>query len=228
MPSLKSRTKQTQPSDNSGAHSFFFPFLIFCLGLWLCYRFLFNFPVWFDETLGKAIFFGLPVIGYVQLTRAKSVVSTFAGDKFHPGLLSGIAIGGLFGFMASLLGVFQAGGVQSVALFSSPEFWWQFFLAVMTGFWETLFFFCWVMIILQEKFPSWSLAKQVLWVSSIFLLFHLPNIFLRFSGMAVVAQIVLLFLFALGQALFFVNRRNGYALVLSHAIWGMVLLVHLG
>jgi len=224
MPSPKPRTKQLNRHD---AHSLFFPFLILCFIIWLMYRALFQFPVWFDEVIGKAVFFGLPVMIYVHLTNTRVVPTSFSLQKLHPGLMTGIALGGVFGFMASLLGVFQAGGVQSVALFSSSEFWWQFFLALMTAFWETLFFFSWIMIILQEKFPDWNLLKQVMVVAGIFLVFHVPNTFLRFSGTAVIAQLVLLFLFALGQALFFANRRNGYALTLSHAIWGMVLLVHL-
>jgi hypothetical protein len=209
------------------AHTAFIPLLLVSFLFWLVYRSLFHFPVWFDESIGKAIFFGVPVWLYIHLSGSRAIPETFSLAKLHPGLLSGIAVGGLFGFAASLLGVWQAGGAQPALVFMSDRFWWEFFLALMTGFWETLFFFSWIMIVLREKYIKWSLARQVLVVAALFLVFHIPNILLRFSGVAVLSQIILLFLFALGQALFFAQRRNGYALAVSHAIWGMVLLIHL-
>jgi hypothetical protein len=45
---------------------------------------------------------------------------------------------------------------------------------------------------------------------------------------ASIAQGSLLALFALGQTLLFYRWRNLYALTLSHAIWGTVLLLHTG
>ncbi len=208
-------------------HEAFIPLVVLALIIWFAYRFLFHFPIWFDETIGKALFFGFPVWLYVQISGSESMTNTFSLNKFHSGLLSGIAVGGLFGFAAALLGLAESGGVQAAQVFASDRFWWEFMLALFTGFWETIFFFSWLMVVIQEKWPHWSLAKQVLAVAGLFLVFHMPNTFLRFSGTAVAGQLVLLFAFAVGQALFFANRRNGYALTLSHAIWGMVLLVHL-
>ncbi len=209
------------------AHTLFMPLVVVCLLLWVAYRGLFHFEVWFDELIGKALFFGLPVWLYIHLSGSRAIPDTFSVNKLHSGLLTGVAVGGLFGFAASLLGIWQAGGVQSAQVFASDTFWWEFLLALLTAFWETVFFFSWIMVAVQEKYSTWSLLKQVLLVAGIFLVFHLPNTFLRFSGTAVVMQAILMFLFALGQALLFARHRNGYALVVSHAIWGMVLLVHL-
>jgi hypothetical protein len=215
--------KQPKPLPR---HAAFVPFLVVSLLIWILYRALFHFPVWFDESIGKAIFFGLPVWVYVNATKSKRVVNTFAFNKMKSGLLRGVAIGGVFGFVASILAVWQAGGVQAAPVFSSEYFWWEFMLALFTAFWETLFFFSWMMIVVQEKWSKWSLLRQVVTVAGIFLVFHLPNTLLRFSAEAVVYQIVLLSLFAVGQALIFSNWKNGYILTLSHAIWGMVLLIH--
>lgn len=211
------------------AHLFFTPVLFLSLVVWIVYRVVFQFPVWFDETIGKAIFFGLPVWLYVTVTRSASVPNTFSLGRLKKGLLLGVAVGGIFGFAGSLISAARPGVVvESALLFSSDAFWWEFFLALCTGFWETLFFFSFVMVVIQEKYKNWALIKQVLVVALIFLVFHVPNMVLRFpSVQAVLFQAFLMTFFAIGQALLFSREQNSYALTLSHAIWGMVLLVHL-
>lgn len=140
--------------------------------------------------------------------------------------MMGIAIGGLYGFLATLLAVYQRGVIIPAVPFESAAFWYEFFWAMMTGFWETLFFFSFVLLATKAKFPKWDLMKQILFVAGVFLVFHLPNIILRFQGPAVFFQIFLLGLFGIGQALLFYVEENGYTLVISHALWGMVLLLH--
>ena len=63
-------------------------------------------------------------------------------------------------------------------------------------------------------------------MSLIFLLFHMSNIVLRFSDTAIMMQIILLYLFGLGQAIIFAREKNVYTLILTHTLWGMVLLIH--
>lgn len=218
--------KKTSPSK-SYALIVFYPILVLTLVLWVLYRTLFNFPVWFDEVFGKALFFGFPVWLYITVSGFKIITDSFAPIKLHSGLLLGIAAGGIFGFTTSILSLFQTGApVESVWLFSSEQFWQEFTLALFTAFWETLLFYSFVMTVIQEKYPRWPLLNQALLTAGIFVLFHVVNSFIRLDPVAAVGQLVLLFLFALGQAFLFHSRRNGYALVLSHAIWGMVLLTH--
>ncbi len=226
MPSKKSNAQRTTTSILS-KHVLFFPLLTMVLVLWFLYRSLFQFPVWFDETVGKALFFGLPVWVYVTVTGYEKITDTFAEYKLQEGLMLGIAIGGIYGFVMSILSLAQSGAtVQAVMLFESAEFWREFSLAMLTSFWETLLFFSFVMTILMEKYKKWSMAKTVICTAVIFMIFHIPNTLLRFSGVQVLSQVFILTLFAIGQALLFYGRRNAFALVLSQAIWGMVLLVH--
>lgn len=208
-------------------HQAFFPLLILSLVLWVVYRSVFAFPIWFDETLGKAIFFGIPVWLYATVFDYQPILDSFAASKMKRGLLLGIAFGGLFGFAGSIFALSSQGSqVEAVMLFAFPQFWWEFFLSLMTAFWETLFFFSWVMTVIQDRYQRWPLLNQVLLTSAVFVVFHLPNTLLRFDASQVPGQLFLLFLFALGQALIYARRQNAYALVLSHAIWGMVLLIH--
>ncbi len=218
MPSKKLK------SESSRA---FLPLLSLTFLLWLFYRSVFHFPVWFDETVGKLVFFALPVLLYVTITGNRKIFATFSLTKLKPGLLLGLAIGGLFGFAGVSLGVLSRGGALTLApYYMANWFWWELFLALLTGFWETLFFYSFVMVAVDERFAHFSLFQRVLLVASVFLLFHLPNIFARFDLSQVIFQILLLFAFACGQALIFHQRRNAYVLVLVQAIWGMVLLVN--
>ncbi|MCA9369736.1 hypothetical protein KC686_01120 [Candidatus Woesebacteria bacterium] len=227
MPSKKTKHTAPTPSELLSSHIFFIPFLVAIAACWLVYRFVFDFPVWFDETLGKGLLFGVPVWAYIIMTRAHSIQKTYEPRKLLTGLLFGVAVGGVFGFTTSIMALLQSGATpQPAALYMSDIFWAEFFLAGMTGFWESLLFFSFIYTVIEEKWSNWPLWASVLLTVSIFVLFHIPNAFLRFEGGAVVSQIFLLTLFALGQTLLFISKRNMYALVVTHAIWGMVLLLH--
>lgn len=207
----------------------FFPLVILTLVMWFLYRGLFEFPVWFDETIGKALFFGLPVWLYLGVADNVAILDTFSFRKLKTGLLLGITVGGVFGFVFSLLSILQSGGVvQAVNLFDSSLFWYEFALAIFTAFWETLLFYSFIMTVIREKFADWSMLNHVLLTALIFLVFHMPNTLLRYDASLIVPQLFTLLLFAIGQGFLFYSRKNAYALVLSHAIWGMVLLVHAG
>lgn len=223
---LRKNKKKTIAQKN---YFIFSPLLSLVLLLWILYRSLFTFPVYFDEIIGKAIFFGVPVWLFILISNLKKISQTFALSKLKRGLILGLAVGGIYGFVTVIIGLAGSNQkIQPAYYFMADQFWWEFLLALFTAFWETLFFYSFVYITIQAIYSHWSLFKQVLMVALIFLVFHLPNIFLRFSGLNILSQIFLLFLFAIGQGLLFENEKNAYALVLSHAIWGMVLLIHLG
>ncbi len=224
--SARKKKSASSRSSNPG-QVLFFPLLVLTFILWMLYRQLFEFPVWFDETLGKAVFFALPVWLYINVTRNNRMINSFATIKFRPGVMLGLAVGGIYGFISSIFGILLYGKqVQAALLFSSNQFWWEFFLALMTAFWETLFFYSFVMIAIKQKFAHWSLLNQIMATALIFLVFHIPNVILRFNGAEIVFQVILLMAFGIGQAFLFAKRENFYSLLLSHAIWGMVLLVH--
>lgn len=224
MPSKRIK-KTTQVAAKK--HEAFLPLLLLTFLLWVFYRFIFRFPVWFDESIGKLVFFALPVLLYTSISGTTAIFDTFSFKKLKPGLLLGLAVGGVFGFVAAFLSaIIKGGDIVFLPHYFASGFWQEMFLAIMTGFWETLFFFSFVMVVVEEKFRNFSVLKQILLVAFIFLLFHLPNILARFTSTDIFLQIFLLFAFACGQALIFRNRRNAYLLVLVQAIWGMVLLVN--
>lgn len=229
MPSKRKQPVKVAKLSSPRSYSLiaFYPILVLTLVLWTLYRTLFNFPVWFDEIFGKAIFFGFPVWLYITVSGFKVIADSFAPSKLQSGLLLGIAAGGIFGFTTSIVSLFQTGAsIESVWLLSSDTFWSEFGLALFTAFWETLLFYSFVMTVIQQKYPRWPLLNQVLLTGGIFILFYIPNTFTRFDPVTAIGQLCMLFLFSIGQAFLFQSKHNGYALVLSHAIWGMVLLTH--
>jgi len=220
-------SKKIKKTAKSHKHEAFLPILLLTFLLWIFYRSIFHFSVLFDESIGKLVFFALPVLLYVSISGSTEIFETFSLKKLKPGLLLGLAIGGVFGFAAALLGALSRGGTVSlVPYYFADWFWKEMFLAILTGFWETLFFYSFVMVIINDKFHHLSLLKRIGMVALVFLFFHLPNIFARFSFTESLFQILLIFAFACGQALIFYKRRNAYLLVLVQAIWGMVLLIH--
>jgi hypothetical protein len=226
MPSRKKPKSRRTKSKGRANHTAFFPLLILSFVFWFIYRGVFQFPVLFDELIGKAIFFGLPVWLYILISGFQQIAETFAVHKIRRGLMLGVAVGGIYGFVASLIAVWQSAFILPSFAFLTQTFWQEFLLALLTGFWETLFFFSFVMLVVQQLFKKWSFLQQALFVTVVFLIFHLPNIALRFQGVDMWYQVGLLSLFALGQSFLFAKENNGYSLVISHALWGMVLLFH--
>jgi hypothetical protein len=232
MPSKRKKTSKKFKNAISPSkarvltHKTFAPMVLITIVLWFLYRSLFAFPVWFDETIGKAVFFGMPVWAYISITGFRPIIDSFRLDKIRPGMLQGLAIGGIFGFITLFIRLLQGNSsLQSVMIFVDNNFWWEMLLAFFTAFWESLFFFSFVMSVVQDRFVRWSLAKKVTLVTTIFMLFHIPNTFLRFELISVLPILLLLTLFAIGQGLLYANKQNGYLLVMTHTIWGMALLV---
>jgi hypothetical protein len=226
MPSKKRKmTKRKQSKKQQ--HQLFWPLLILVLIIWVIYRTLFSFSVFFDELVGKAIFFAFPVLIYLAITGFSLTMESLAFKKLKKGLLLGLAIGGLLGFVVIITKILlQEGQIQPIAYYLADNFWWEMFLAILTGFFETLFFFSFVMLVIEDRYKNWSLLKKIIIVALIFLIFHLPNLLLRFNWEVVYLNSILLFIFAIGQALLFYAQRNAYTLLMTQAIWGMVLLIH--
>jgi len=227
MPSLKKKPPLKFKNLPRINHSFLWPLIVLTLIMWFVYRALFSFGVLFDESIGKAIFFGFPVWLYISTSGFNAIANSFSFTKMHRGMLLGIAYGGIYGFAAAIAAFAIGGkGVVAADLFSSNNFWWEFFLSLLTAFWETLFFYSFIMASLMDKYKKWSFSKQIIITALIFMIFHLPNTILRFDLGLILPQILLMLTFGLGQALLFSKERNAYTLVLSHAIWGMVLLIY--
>lgn len=211
----------------SQSHMVFVALLALSFLFWFLYRLLFNFPVFFDETFGKAIFFGLPVIIYANATKKNWIFQSIQLSNLFTGLLRGLAFGGILGFFSLFVVSIQKHSAFSPSpVFMADQFLPELFFASLTAFWESLFFFGFIQAVLSKLIFPEKQGKVILFSSFLFLIFHLPNIMLRFAGLDVTFLIALLFLFGFGQSVLFNHEKNIYPLIVTHTIWGMILLIH--
>lgn len=208
-------------------YSFFF-FMLTLLLVWVGYRSFFQgLPVWFDEGVAKALIFGVPVVWFASQSRFIANELGLNEDQFLPGMFLGIAVGGLYGFAGLLIQVAAGQEVVEGALFASTGFWWLAFLALLTAWWESLFFFGLPVQYVRSIAPWFSETLLAVFVIGIFLLFHAP---LRVLTTGVQPQFLiqmgLLALFAVGQFIFYMRTKNMYALILSHMLWGLVIEIY--
>lgn len=198
--------------------------------LWMVYRTFFHLSPWIDEVLVKGVVFGLPVWFYCKSSLARAKRIGLDASLFLPGMLLGLAFGGLFGFTVILANVAKGMHLQSVNIFLSTPFLSTMFLSLFTSWWESLFFFGYVQNMLGEKFSSlgkFGTPLVILLTTVVYVLFHSPlRIVTLGFGASTFGILFMLFLFSAGQAIVYNRTKNMYALVLSYLLWGMVLLVY--
>lgn len=223
MRSQKNSHQQRTLKPNLGLFILLVLVSFFCLSL---YRSFGDFPVWFDELVAKAFIFGLPLLVYIRLTRESVAAFGLGKGKFWSGAYAGLALGGVFGFTAMLASALKhEGRVFIPYLFLSNAFWWTFFLALVTAWWESLFFYGFVMSLLAKilKRSEWMLS---LLVSAVFVAFHLPVLIVSQGLSASLLPLFILAFFAFGQGIIYLRFKSLIAVVVSHAFWGMALLVY--
>ncbi len=227
MLSKKKNSNIVQEKIGAQSKSLFAALVSLTLSFWILYRYLFNFSVLFDETFGKAVFFGLPVLIFVNSSRNKNIVKAFDYQQLFRGLLRGLAYGGIIGFVGlTFISIKNQSTLISAPVFMADNFWFELLLASLTAFWESLFFFGFIQSVLSGFWHKNKRGKIIFFSSLIFLVFHLPNIILRFSGLDATFMIFLLYLFGFGQAMLFEREKNIYPLIITHTVWGMILLIH--
>lgn len=197
--------------------------------VWVAYRALVREqPLWFDEGVAKAIVFGLPVFWLAARSRFIANEMGLNLQQLVPGLYLGIAVGGLYGFVGILSQVSAGREITQGALFATPTFWWMAAMALLTAWWESLFFFGLPVQYLRSIanwFSEWLIGGFTV---ILFLLFHAPLRFLMTGGSSsqLILQMAILGLFATGQHILYTRTKNMYAIMLSHTFWGLVIQVY--
>ncbi|PWU23766.1 hypothetical protein C5B42_01925 [Candidatus Cerribacteria bacterium 'Amazon FNV 2010 28 9'] len=205
--------------------SFFWVLLILSFLALLLYRVLFTFPVWVDEVIMKLFVFGLPFILFARSVKKSPEFFGLGLRRFWPGAFYGLAMGGIFGFVALITSAVQRGHAFIPYVFASTSFWYQFGLAFVTAWWESLFFYGLIMSVLYVYYKKDEM-KASLMTTGLFLLFHAPILFIRVGFLASLFPLALLAFFAFGQAVMYLRCKALTSVVVSHAFWGMALLVY--
>lgn len=203
---------------------FFVSVVCFSFVSLLLYRAFVHQPVWFDEIFFKGIIFGGPLWAYMRYSRKSTAFFGLESQKFWSGAFQGLAIGGLFAFVALVSSAVGKGDVFIPHLFNASRFWGEFGLAFMTAWWESLFFYGLVLPTLDERFHNEWISSGL--TTLIFVLFHAPVLLFRSGLSGALSPLFLLAFFAFGQAILFLRTRSISSVVVSHAFWGMALLVY--
>jgi hypothetical protein len=223
----KARAKTASLSLNTRVGKL--PTLVFAFVLFICwaiYRSLASFPEWFDEIILKAIVFGIPVWLYANRTAHSEDKLGLTSERFWCGMYMGLFVGGIYGFVGVLRSYLANIPIELGLLFASDGFWIAFTLAMFTAWWESLFFFGYIYNGVKDDHRLPELFTILITVI-VFVAFHAPLRFLTagFTPLAF-AQLGVLALFAIGQAILFVRTKSIFAVTISHALWGMVLLIY--
>lgn len=197
------------------------------LVLWIAYRALTNFPIVFDEGIAKAVVFGMPVFWLASQSPFIAREMGLDARNMIPGMYLGVAIGGLYGFAAVLSQVLAGRMVTEASLYLTSEFWWLAFLAFLTSWWESLFFFGLPVQFLRST-AAWISNEMIgIFVVVLFLLFHAPlRILIVGPSPGFLLQMGILALFAVGQFVIYTRTKNMYAIVLSHLFWGLAIEIY--
>lgn len=188
------------------------------------YRATVHAPVWFDEIFAKALFFGAPLWLYARMSKKHHSFFGLERKQFWAGAFNGLALGGLFSFVAILASSARKTHIFIPGLFQSNMFWWEFGLAFATAWWESLFFYGFILPILRQKVKGE--VDALAYTTLLFLLFHFPNIIVKVGLLASLQPMLLLGIFAFGQGILFLRTRSLATVIISHAFWGMALLVY--
>ncbi len=188
------------------------------------YRFSIVAPTWFDELFMKALLFGLPFWLYAKKSKHPPSFFGLEPKKFWVGAFNGLALGGLFSFVAILASSARKSSILIPGLFQSNSFWWEFTLAFATAWWESLFFYGLILPVLKLKVKGE--VNALAYTTLLFLLFHIPNLLLKVGLSASLQPLLLLGFFAFGQGILFLRTKSIATVVVSHAFWGMALFVY--
>ncbi|HZZ98333.1 MAG TPA: CPBP family intramembrane glutamic endopeptidase [Candidatus Saccharimonadia bacterium] len=197
-------------------------------GIWVLYRLTANFPTWVDEIFVKGLVFGIPAWAYACTIKDGHNRLGLNDKLFWKGMFSGLMLGGVYEFIGVFSYMLRGTTFQHEYLFAEPLFLGAFFLALMTAWWESLFFFGYVLNRSLDMFHKQEIPAIVM-SAVVFVAFHAP---LRLMINGITPQfwygLVVLFLFAVGQGILYLRTKSIFSIILSHALWGMVLLIYTG
>jgi membrane protease YdiL (CAAX protease family) len=196
---------------------------VFVFLVWGLYRLLFRLPEVLEETLLKALVFGVPVF-WVVLREEKRHLADL-GMRTQ-GLLASVYFGLLFGlwlaFLGNVLAFLRDGGIQvnpdvSVAVFGN-----LMLLGLVTAFWEQLLFIGYFLPRLVKDLKGEMVALLV--VGFMFALIHMPIQLAQGVGLdQIIVRFLLLYSLGFGNGVLYLRFKNLAAPIFAHVAWGSVI-----
>lgn len=202
---------------------------VYVLLVWGFYRVLFRLPVAVEELgLKPILFLGLVwwSVRREGLRGGEAWRSVgMAWKNLFAALAFGLSLGVFYLFVGRLGQFFRFGEVGSPYGASLPEPVTVVLLALATAVSEQVLFMGYLLPRLQHEWKNEWLTTTV--VAVMFAVLHLPVLvfYYRLGVAAVFGQFLLSFILAFGNSVLMLRLRNVAAPILSHALWGMAVLL---
>lgn len=194
---------------------------MFVLIIWGMYRFLFRLPVWFEELVLKGLVFGLPVLWVVfrwEGWRWQDLGIRLKG--LLPSVVFGLGLGMSLGIVGNLGYFWRMGEMITGWSITAPQLGTFLVLALVTAFWEGLFFAGYVLKKLQVVLVDEWLRAWV--VAGMFTLVHVPALLFVHSFQMSQVLVYGLLIMSVGLANMILMLRTGNlaAPILAQTLWG--------
>ncbi|MFC1751276.1 type II CAAX prenyl endopeptidase Rce1 family protein, partial [Pseudomonadota bacterium] len=181
---------------------------VFVFVVWGLYRLLFRLPEWFEETVLKALVFGMPVMLVVYKLEKKDWSQLGMVTR---GLLSSLYFGLLFGLWLAVLGNIMAflrdGGVRFNPDMTVAAFGDLMLLGLVTAFWEQLLFMGYFLPRVVKDIGS-ELAGVAL-VALMFALLHVPiQVAQGVELPQIIIRFILLYSLGFGNGVLYLRLKN--------------------
>jgi len=196
---------------------------VFVFIVWGLYRLLFRMPEWFEETVLKAMVFGVPV--FVAVIRVEKKTLTDLG-MVTKGLLAALYFGLLFGLWLAVFGNIVAflrdGGVSFNPDVSVLKFGNLMMLGLVTAFWEQLLFVGYFLPRVVKDLGSELLGLLI--VAFMFAVLHMPIQVAQGVDLGqMTIRFILLYSLAFGNGVLYLRLKNLAAPIFAHVAWGSVI-----
>ena len=195
--------------------------------VWGLYRLLFRMPVWVEESVLKALVFGLPVF-WLAFKRDKlsSRDLGITSENMLMTVLFGLGLGVLMALFGQMGNLFRYGGLAMQQIsFTSAQLGGYIILSLVTAFWEQLLFSGYMLRqLVRVCSDEWI---PILTVALLFALLHVPAlVFVHAVGLThLLLSVALLVLLSLGTSVLMLRTKNLIAPMMAHALWGIVVFV---
>lgn len=196
---------------------------VFVFAVWGLYRLLFRLPEWFEETVLKAVVFGLPVMVVVLKYEKKRWADLGMVTK---GLLASLYFGLLFGLWLAVLGNVVAflrdGGVRFNADMTVAAFGDLMLLGLVTAFWEQLLFMGYFLPRIVKAVRSELYGVAI--VALMFAILHVPvQVAQGVDFSQIIVRFILLYSLGFGNGVLYLRLKNLVAPIFAHLAWGSVI-----
>lgn len=206
-------------------HVLFLFSLIFIF--WAVYRYFPEPPLWVSELILKPLIWLLPTFWLVTQVEKRSLASLgLTQEGLLPAIYWGIGLGIIFALEGLITNILKYRGLNLTDLnYTLGQFFGLLLISWVTAFTEEVVFRGYIFNRLKE---IWHKEWRAGFASAaLFALVHLPiGVFvLGYSPLAMLAYLVLVFIFGFGSAFVFARSGNLVSSILLHFFWSWPILL---